>query len=436
MFTITGLKKYDSINSMIATLFTNHLSSKSTMRISLFKIYMLLGLLACNPAAIVQGQSTSTHVFTNDASTINGAERTEEYLPLLKNKKVAIVANHTSMVENTHLVDMLLSLKVNIVQVFAPEHGFRGIADAGEKVTTSTDEKTGLPIVSLYGKNKKPTADQLKDVDIVLFDIQDVGARFYTYISTMTYVMEACAENKKKLIVLDRPNPNGHYVDGPVLNSTLKSFVGMHPVPIVHGMTVGEYAQMVNGEKWLTNGVECDLQVVTVKNYDHLTFYTVPIAPSPNLKTMEAIYLYPTTCLFEGTDLSVGRGTEDPFTVVGHPDYKAYTFNFTPKSMPGAKSPKFMDKKCFGINFATDTKYGDKDPLTFIHIIYLVEMYRQFPNKENFFTSFFDQLVGNTNIKQMIIDGKSETTIQSSWKKEVDDFKLIRKKYLLYTDFE
>lgn len=406
------------------------------MRIPFFKIYILFLLLSCKPGAgQVKAQSSNGYKYTTDDNTNNGAERLNEYLPLLQNKKIGIVANHTSMVGKTHLVDTLISLKINVVKVFAPEHGFRGIADAGEKVNTGIDEKTGLPCVSLYGKNKKPTAEQLADMDIVLFDIQDVGARFYTYISTMTYVMEACAENKKQVIVLDRPNPNGHYVDGPV-NTKLGSFVGMHAVPIVHGMTVGEYAQMVNGEKWLANGVQCDLKVITTENYDHKTLYIVPIPPSPNLKTQESIYLYPTTCLFEGTELSVGRGTEDPFTMIGHPDYTAYTYYFIPVSRPGAKNPKFIGQKCYGINFVTDSKWGEPEAHHRIEIKFLLEMYRSFPHKDKFFTSFFDQLVGNSNVKQMIIDGKSEVEIQNLWKKEVQDFKVIRKKYLLYPDFE
>jgi len=409
------------------------------MRNSLFKIYLFFLLISCHSTPIeVKAQTSQKYKFMVDESTNNGAERLNEYLPLIKGKRVGIVANHTSMVNNVHLVDTLLTLKINVVKVFAPEHGFRGMADAGEKVSTDTDEKTGLPCISLYGKNKKPTADQLADVDVVLFDIQDVGARFYTYISTMSYVMEACAENNKQIIVLDRPNPNGHYVDGPI-NKKTGSFVGLHPIPVVHGMTVGEYAMMVNGEKWLANGIQCNLKVITVEEYDHNSLYAVPIAPSPNLKTLGAIYLYPTTCLFEGTDLSVGRGTENPFIYIGHPDYNNYSFSFTPISMPGAKSPKFMDKKCFGIDFVNDSKWGiadDAEPLNKLQIGYVIELYKQFTNKDKFFTSFFDQLIGDPAIKQMIIDGKTDTEIKNSWKKETDDFKVIRKKYLLYKDFE
>lgn len=394
-----------------------------------------MALLACKPAITVKAQVNAKYTYTSDANTENGAERISLYLPLLKDKKVAILSNHTSMVGNTHLVDTLISLKVNVVKVFAPEHGFRGIADAGQKIITSTDEKTGLPIISLYGKNKKPTPEQLADIDIVLFDIQDVGARFYTYISTMTYVMEACAENKKQMIVLDRPNPNGHYVDGPVLQKDYTSFVGMHSVPIAHGMTVGEYAQMVNGEKWLANGAQCDLKVITVNNYNHKTLYTVPIPPSPNLKTMEAIYLYPTTCLFEGTVLSIGRGTDNPFTMAGHPDYKNYTFSFVPRSVSGATDPVHKDKTCYGIDF-TDKQWGGNQPFEYIHIDLIREMFIHYPSKDAFFTSFFTKLVGNPTVQQEIMKGNDSDKVRASWKKEVDDFKLIRKKYLLYTDFE
>jgi uncharacterized protein YbbC (DUF1343 family) len=408
---------------------------KGSMRIPFFKIYIFMGILGCQAPHPAKAQTLVEYTLTNDDNTLNGAEQVNAYLDLLKNKKVAIVANHTSMVGATHLVDTLVSLKVQVVKVFAPEHGFRGMADAGEKVNTATDEKTGLPIISLYGKNKKPTVDQLKDVDVVLFDIQDVGARFYTYISTMTYVMEACAENKKQVIVLDRPNPNGFYVDGPVMQPALKSFVGMHPIPIVHGMTVGEYAQMLNGEKWLANGVQCNLQVIPIKNYNHLSLYQVPIPPSPNLKSMMAIYFYPTTCLFEGTNLSVGRGTNDPFTMAGSPVYTNYSFNFTPVSKPGAKDPKFKDQVCYGIDFK-DATHGSDQALHEIHIEWIVEMYQAYENKDEFFTSFFDQLVGNTSVKADILNGTDGEKLKTLWKTEVDQFKKIRKKYLLYTDFE
>lgn len=405
------------------------------MRNSFFKIYILLTVISCQGPMVITCQSDAGYTITNEQNTLNGAERYDEYLPLLKDKKVALVANHTSMIDSIHLVDELISRKVKLVKVFAPEHGFRGIADAGKKINTETDLKTGLPIISLYGKNKKPSPEQLSDVDVVLFDIQDVGVRFYTYISTMTYVMEACAENGKQLIILDRPNPNGHYVDGPVLQNDFKSFVGMHPVPIVHGMTVGEYAEMVNGEKWLPNGIQCRLQVVTVKDYTHKTLYQVPIAPSPNLKTMVAIYCYPTTCLFEGTALSVGRGTDDPFTMVGHPSLKGMEFIFIPKSMPGAKEPKFENQTCYGINFRTKIDASTIPP-TRIYIEWLVNIYDKFDDKEHFFNDFFKLLAGNNSLANSIKNKTEASVIQNGWQHEVEGFKKIRKKYLLYPDFE
>ncbi|HEY8399691.1 MAG TPA: DUF1343 domain-containing protein, partial [Cytophagaceae bacterium] len=306
---------------------------------------------------------------------ITGAEQLEQYLSLLKNKNVALVVNQTSVVGKTHLVDTLLSLGIKVRKIFSPEHGFRGDADAGERVNNEIDAKTGLPIVSLYGNNKKPNKESLKDVDIVIFDIQDVGVRFFTYISTMHYIMEACAENNKKVLILDRPNPNGHYVDGPVLDLKHKSFVGMHPIPIVHGLTVGELAMMINGEKWLDSGRTCDLQVIKVKNYDHKKRYSLPVKPSPNLPNDLSIQLYPHLCLFEGTTLSVGRGTEFPFQVVGHPN-KAYgTFQFTPKSIPGmAKSPLHENKVCYGIDLRSLS--GEESGF---QLKYIMELYNKSP---------------------------------------------------------
>lgn len=364
-----------------------------------------------------------------------GAEQTVMYLHQLTGKKVGIVANHTSMIKNTHLVDSLLTLKVNVVKVFSPEHGFRGDADAGEKVTSNIDKKTGLPIVSLYGKNKKPTAEQLKDLDVVIFDIQDVGARFYTYISTMSYVMEACAESNKELIILDRPNPNGHFVDGPILEEKFKSFVGMHPVPLVHGMTIGEYAQLVNGEGWLANKVKCKISIVKVKNYDHNYAYKLPIKPSPNLPNMSSVYLYPSLCLFEGTPISVGRGTELPFQVLGHPKIKSDRYSFTPKSVAGAKSPKLEGELCHGYNlsfFGEEYMKGKGG----LNLFWLIDIYTNFPTKEGFFTEMFNLLAGTDKLQQQIKDGKTEQQIINSWQPGLKEFKQIRKKYLLYKDFE
>lgn len=364
-----------------------------------------------------------------------GAEQTSEYLKFLNFKKVGIVANHTSKIAKTHLVDSLLSLGVNIVKVFSPEHGFRGNADAGEKVTSGIDEKTKLPIVSLYGSNKKPTNEQLKNIEVMVFDIQDVGARFYTYISTMHYVMEACAENNIRLVILDRPNPNGHFVDGPILEEKHKSFVGMHPVPIVHGMTVGEYTLMLNGEKWLKNGVQCLLTIIPVKNYTHETVYELPINPSPNLKTMSAIYLYPSLCLFEGTPISVGRGTDIPFQIIGHPKIKSGKYVFTPKSRVGSKKPPLEGQQCVGHNL---TDYGAiyMRGSRSINLFWLINTYNEFPTKEGFFNEMFTLLAGTKQLENQIKAGKTEEEIKASWQKGLAAFKTTRKKYLLYKDVE
>jgi uncharacterized protein YbbC (DUF1343 family) len=395
-------------------------------------------------SASCNGQNTKTAKPNTDLKAaeiklqlpiIVGAARTDSYLKLLENKKVGVVANHTSMINKTHLIDSLVSLGVKVTKVFSPEHGFRGKADAGEQVNSDIDSKTGLPIVSLYGKNKKPTAEQFADLDIIIFDIQDVGARFYTYISTMHYVMETCAETNKPLIVLDRPNPNGHYIDGPILEKSFKSFVGMHPVPIVHGMTVGEYAKMVNGEEWLADKAQCNLMVIKTENYDHTRFYELPIKPSPNLPNMSSIYLYPSLCLFEGTPISIGRGTDKPFQIIGHPSIKSKSYAFTPKSMDGAKNPKLKDVKCYGYDleyFSTEYLKGKGE----INLFWITEIYKNFPNKEKFFTPMFQLLSGTDKLQQQIKVGKTETEIKETWKNGLTKFKVIRKKYLLYNDFE
>lgn len=362
-------------------------------------------------------------------NVIVGAEQTNLYLPLLQNKKVGIVANHTSMINNVHLVDSLIKLKINIKKVFSPEHGFRGNADAGEKVKSNVDTKTKLPIISLYGKNKKPFPEQLKGLEVIIFDIQDVGARFYTYISTMHYVMEACAENNVQFVVLDRPNPNGNYVDGPILENEFKSFVGMHHVPIVHGMTVGEYAQMINNEGWLAKGVKCSLEVIAIKNYNHNTEYKLPIKPSPNLPNMQAIYLYPSLCLFEGTPISVGRGTDKPFQVIGHPQLKS-NFSFVPKPTQGAKEPLLKGETCYGLDLSAVEVKKKMD------LSYLIRFYNDYPDKEHFFNNFFNTLAGNATLQEQIKQGKTEVEIKVTWQKGLNEFKAIRKKYLLYEDFE
>ncbi len=365
---------------------------------------------------------------------MTGAERTDRYLPLLLGKRVAVVTNQTGMIGATHLVDSLLALKVNVVKVFAPEHGFRGAADAGEHVANERDQRTGLPLISLYGKNKKPNAEQLSDVDLLVFDIQDVGVRFYTFISTLHLVMEACAEQSLPLIVLDRPNPNGYYVDGPVLDTAHASFVGMHPVPLVHGMTIGEYARMVNGEGWLKGKVKCELTVITCIGYDHADLYALPVKPSPNLPNMAAVYLYPSLGLFEGTIVSIGRGTDHPFQCIGYPDCVQGSFKFTPRSIPGAKDPPYKDKECTGMDLR---EYG-----TFItrlepgvHLHWLIGLYKSAKDRTGFFNGFFDKLAGGTALREAIQRGEDEARIRGAWKPALMEFKRVRQKYLLYEDF-
>lgn len=364
-----------------------------------------------------------------------GAEKYKEYLPQLKDKNVALVVNQTSLVEKVHLLDFLLSKNIKVKKVFAPEHGFRGDAEAGASIKDGKDKKTGIPIVSLYGNNKKPKPEDLADVDVVIFDIQDVGARFYTYISTMHYVMESCAENNKLFMVLDRPNPNGNYIDGPVLEKKFTSFVGMHPVPIVHGMTVGEYAQMINGEGWLANGLKCSLIVVKTDNYNHKLQYALPVPPSPNLRTMQAIYLYPSLCLFEGTDVSVGRGTEAPFEIIGKPGFEDGNFEFTPKAIKGqAENPPYKDQLCKGFKL---TKFADEymQQSRQIYLYWLTGFYQKSTDKEKFFNSFFDKLAGTDKLRLQIQQGMEPDKIRESWKQDLEAFRKVRAKYLLYPDF-
>ncbi len=368
----------------------------------------------------------------NNSLTILGNQRTKEYIPLLTNKNVAIVANQTSLINNTHIVDSLLSLKIQLKKVFAPEHGFRGTSDNGAHISNSIDPKTKLPIISLYGKNKKPRNEQLDGIDVLIFDIQDVGARFYTYLSTLHYVMEAAAENNIHVIVLDRPNPNAHYIDGPVMQENCKSFVGLHPVPIVYGMSIGEYALMINGEKWLKNKITCNLTVIDCKNYWHSSEYILPVAPSPNLQSKEAIALYPSLCLFEGTTISVGRGTKRPFEIIGHPLYIENDFSFTPEPTKGSSNPPFKNKKCYGIDIKSSTKF----PIYEINLKHLINSYKALTNKTSYFNKnlFFDKLSGNKKLREQIINGKSEEEIKKSWEEDLNNFKKIRSKYLLYDE--
>jgi len=376
----------------------------------------------------------SQPLFKTDADITMGAARTDLYLEALKSaSQVGVVANHTTIVGEQHLADQLLEMGVKVTKVFAPEHGFRGKADAGEKVESGKDAKTGLPIISLYGSHKKPTADDLEGLNVVIFDIQDVGARFYTYVSTMTYVMEACAEHGVSVIVFDRPNPNGFYVDGPVLQEGFESFVGMLPIPVVHGMTIGELAKMINGEGWLEGDVQCDLTVIPCEGYKHNDIYTLPIKPSPNLPTMNSILLYPSLCFFEGTDFSVGRGTDTPFEVFGHPNLSVGSFMFVPKPNQGAKHPKHEGVPCLGWDLSEigGKRIQQKQSLI---LDWVLDAYENFPQKDKFFleNGFFDKLAGTDQLRKQILSGMTEEQIRASWEPELSDFKKKREAYLLY----
>ena len=363
----------------------------------------------------------------NQRKIILGADNSAKYLPILKNKKVDIVTNQTGILSNgTHLVDFLLEQKVQVTKIFAPEHGFRGTADAGELIKDGKDSKTGLPIISLYGNNKKPKPEQLAGIDVMVFDIQDVGARFYTYISTLHYVMEACAEQNIPLLVLDRPNPNIDIVDGPILEEEFKSFVGMHKIPVLHGMTIGEYAKMINGEKWLDKGLQCKLTVIPCENYTRNMSYSLPVKPSPNLPNDQAINLYASLCFFEGTNVSVGRGTEKQFQVYGSPYLPKNDFSFIPKPNEGAKDPLYNGKECFGENLTTIEKVNR------LELNWLLKAYNETSDKSKFFNSFFTKLAGTKKLQQQIESGISEKEISASWQEDLEKFKEMRKKYLIY----
>lgn len=361
---------------------------------------------------------------------ICGAECVDEWKSLLKGKRVALLANHTAMVEGKHLLDRMIEENINVVAVVAPEHGFRGKADAGEKVSSSIDHKTGLPIWSLYSANsRRLTAEQVAEIDIVVVDMQDVGLRFYTYYITMLSVMESAADGGKKVVIFDRPNPNGMYIDGPILDMRYKSGVGALPIPVVHGLTMGEIATMAIGEGWCKR---CDLEVVTVKNYTHQTRYTLPIAPSPNLRSMQAIYLYPSTCLFEGTVCSLGRGTEHPFEVYGHPEIKGTDFSFTPRSVAGAKYPPHLNKVCYGVDLRNVPR---RDIIrNGFNLDYIIDAYRRLGIGNDFFTPFFEKLVGVDYIRKMIIEGCSANEIRAKWQGELEQYRVLRRKYLLYEE--
>lgn len=384
------------------------------------KIILLFGLLLASLGAPAQDRIET------------GAEQTGRYLPLLEGRRVGIMTNHTGTVGRTHLVDTLRSLGVDIRVVFAPEHGFRGQADAGESVASYRDQKTGIDVVSVYGSTKRPPDSIMQRLDVLLFDIQDVGLRYYTYLSSMHYLMEACAANGKRLIVLDRPNPNGFYVDGPVLEAKHRSFVGMHPIPVVHGMTLGELARMIDGEGWLRDGLRCKLTVIPCRGYTHRSRYRLPTAPSPNLPNMRAVYLYPSLCFFEGTPVSLGRGTDFPFQAYGHPELQG-DFSFTPRSNAGAKNPPLKDKLCHGVDLRTspsDERIWERG----VDLGYVIDCYRQLNLGEKFFTPMFDRLTGTDYVRQMILQGAGADRIKARWADDVERFKQTRKPYLLYEE--
>ncbi len=414
-------------------------------------MYRLLLFIVCLSTVF-----PNIHAQTNKSESIlPGAYRLPVYMPFLQGKRVGVFANQTSIVGDSHLIDTLVKSGVNVAKIFAPEHGFRGTSDAGETVTNDRDIKTGLPIISLYGKKVKPTAEDLQDVDLLLFDVQDVGVRFYTYLSSLQYFMESAFENHKPLIILDRPNPNGFYVDGPVLDTTYKSFVGMQPVPVVYGMTIGEYARLIAGEKWLsdsankvytfyehataTKDTPVHFLVIKCGNYKHTSRYNLPVKPSPNLANQHAIYMYPSTCFFEGTVLSEGRGTSHPFEVFGHPQLPSTLYAFTPRNNAAAKEPKLNGLQCFGWNI---TEQPAKPQL---QLQWLLQAYKLFPIKDSFFIRpksgkpidyFFNKLAGSNALMQQVVSGKTEAEIRQSWQPQLAAFKKVRKKYLLYDDFE
>lgn len=395
-------------------------------------------VLSCFSFTCCSGREPVTNA-TESLTTapIPGAWQTKMYFPLLEGKRIAFAGNHTSTIFDVHIVDSLLNAGFNVVKVFSPEHGFRGVAAAGEHVKSGTDVATGLPVISLYGENRRPNPFHLTDVDIILFDIQDVGTRFYTYISTMSYIMEAAAKQDIPVVILDRPNPNGHYVDGPVLEPDYKSFVGLHPIPVVHGMTIGEYALMVNDMGWLGENIVCDLTIITVANYEHKTFFEPPIFPSPNLPNILSIHLYPSLCFFEGTPISVGRGTDFPFQAFGNSKLPSsnYPFQFTPESRSAAPNPPELGKLCYGMDLR-GINIEDLRNNPFIDLSYLIEAYKLFSEKEKFFNNFFNLLAGNKTLQEQIVNGVPIDDIRLSWQKDLDNFKQIRKRFLLYPDFE
>ncbi len=399
-------------------------------------LLFVLILISCGSKS--EYKTANNHPILNQAQVNNeivvGANQTENYLPFLKGKRVGIVANQTSVIFNHetntmhHIVDSLIALQIEVKKVFAPEHGFRGSADAGEVVKDGVDIKAGIPIISLYGKNKKPSTEELKDLDVVIFDIQDVGIRFYTYISSLHYVMEACAEQNLPVLILDRPNPNARYIDGPVLELEHKSFVGMHPIPVVHGMTIGEYAKMINGEQWLANGIQCKLTIIPLQNYTHQSYYSLPIKPSPNLPNDTAINLYPSLCFFEGTNVSAGRGTELQFQIFGSPflDQNFFNFEFTPVPNEGSKYPKHQDINCYGLDLSHNENLNN------LNLEWLIEAYNATSKKDVFFNSYFTKLAGTTKLQEQIEQGYTSRDIRKTWLKDLESYKKMRSNYLMY----
>jgi uncharacterized protein YbbC (DUF1343 family) len=424
---------------------------RSYTKLLFLKSILLIFISACgikqkNELKKIEKQRVELHVIDADCPEIEeisfeksekkhqniilANERLHLYLDSIRGKRVAVVGNQTSVVDGTHLVDTLLSLGVKITKVFSPEHGFRGDADAGEKVSSGVDEKTGIPLISLYGNNKKPKKSQLFDVDVIVFDVQDVGVRFYTYISTLHYVMEACAENNIKLILLDRPNPNTHYVDGPVREPRFKSFIGMHPVPIVYGMTIGEYALMINGEKWLSDSLTCNMSVVSCKHYTRKSKFEMAVPPSPNLKTDLSIMLYPSLCFFEATSVSVGRGTDRPFEMFGHPLFPDLGFTFTPLPNVGAKNPLWNNRLCKGIDVAEIAKRRMYD----LNLNWIIDAKKYLGDTVEYINqpNFFDRLAGTSELRRQIYEGWSVKEIRHTWRPGIQEFRKIRAKYLLY----
>jgi len=400
----------------------------------IYIISLILIFLSYNPSYSQQSRSSKRQTPKN-GPILPAAYTPGDYIPLLEGRKTGIVANHTSLIYKTHLVDSLIALGINVVKIFGPEHGFRGDQPDGKEISNTRDPKSGVEVISLYGAHRRPTAADMEGLEIMLFDIQDVGTRFYTYISTLTYVMEACAENGIPLILTDRPNPNGFYVDGPVLDTTFSSFIGLHPVPVVYGMTIGEYAAMVNGEIWLKGGKPCEITIIKCKNYTHNSQYQLPVNPSPNLQDMKAIYLYPSLCFFEGTIISVGRGTPFPFKVFGHPEYMAGSFTFTPEPIRGVcEDPPLKGQLCHGQNLSEAAEILKKNGK--LELFWLIETYKSMGSRNDFFNGYFDKLAGGTTLKEQIISGMSLTDIRNSWQQDLTEFKKIRKKYLLYPDFK